>query len=128
MKVVWISLIIGIFALGVATATGLFPVKKWMRYWFPRLWPREDPEAARISTNTAELVLNEVRTMLNAYFRSETFRESLQEAVRRVLADQAGPLGPLGRNSTLESTARVTPGFEEDPSNDAAAVQGMTDG
>ncbi|GIK05822.1 hypothetical protein Aspvir_009936 [Aspergillus viridinutans] len=47
MKEVWIALIISCVALGVSVASMLLPVKAWLRYWFPRLWPPSGQNDAR---------------------------------------------------------------------------------
>ncbi|KAJ5612785.1 hypothetical protein N7510_005979 [Penicillium lagena] len=38
----WIALIISCLALRVSVASMLLPVKEWLHYWFPRLWPPSD--------------------------------------------------------------------------------------
>jgi hypothetical protein len=42
MQVGWIALIISCVGLGVSVASMLLPVKAWLHYWFPRLWPPSD--------------------------------------------------------------------------------------
>ena len=47
MQESWIALIISCLSLGVSVASMLLPVKEWLRYWFPRMWPPSDQNDAR---------------------------------------------------------------------------------
>ncbi|OQE82511.1 hypothetical protein PENNAL_c0036G11313 [Penicillium nalgiovense] len=51
MRVSWISLIISCISLGVTVASSLLPVKEWLRYCLPRLWPPPDRDDARRPPN-----------------------------------------------------------------------------
>jgi hypothetical protein len=44
-----ISLIVSFFALGMSVASWLHPVKEWIRYLFPSLWPPQDRNDASTS-------------------------------------------------------------------------------
>jgi hypothetical protein len=47
MQTVWIALIVSFVGLGVSVASMLLPVKAWLHYWFPRLWPPSDQNDVR---------------------------------------------------------------------------------
>jgi hypothetical protein len=45
-----IALIISYLSLGVS-AVLLLPVKEWLHYWFPRLWPQSDQNDVPVPAN-----------------------------------------------------------------------------
>lgn len=92
MQESWIALIISCISLGVTVASGLLPVKEWLRYCLPRLWPPPERNDAR---RPADIQLGDVTNT----DPNEDFARQFASLTRRVEQLEAEAI--TGRVQTL---------------------------
>ncbi|GFF23732.1 hypothetical protein IFM46972_00774 [Aspergillus udagawae] len=98
MQVGWIALIISCVGLGVSVASMLLPVKAWLHYWFPRLWPPSDQNDVHCVADLESGGVGRTEASGGSVLAAPAPSDQLSEQLQ-------APPGPVGRVETPDPSA-----------------------